>query len=827
MAVGIAEFKKRFGKKPVDAVTPEDRYKEAFKVVGPKIRAAMQRGEQEALDAYAALKLRVDKKDWHGAADVLDDVKSVLSVDKTRATKLRADLAIQAKRAPAQATGKLPATLQGLHDAVEAQIVADSYGEADSLLEDLTEIIDAHLRKLAVGRQRETELEGTAEQIQVRRQAKGLEDGGLAKIVGDFNAAKMQFAKELSAGDLGAADDTWNKIKTYRTKILALPDDVSLEGLKKLYEDRLAEAAKMKLDYWLPFTESPDPLLASHRATFGMLKTETDSANTSYNAAKYKEAIESLDKAIAIVVGLSNAVKAQDTALGKVMAAYSLKVVAALKDGTVPPTAVTTLDAQALQEAYKSRFKAQNDRKYVDAVRKVTAYGPDFATIWQAIQAQPQAPVLPTVSPKVAEYQRLIQTPNRAGLTAALNAGDADLATFRAQPGATKLLDDMVREIGTKADTKEKRDFIQAAMKARFGLTEVTGGGDGKGMSSKALPRMYKLFGMLPPEHTTENEMITSVERLKVNDTSFHSSEKKKVVLKAGKTGSDGGNFDDTTLHEIAHGVDAKFHFMENNGGARKFGGWQSETKDSVTKVAGDSLKFYSYFEAKNVDRTLLEKYLELVITGSNPKTLQAQFATAKNPQIADPAELKKHVAVVHALAGQKAAKDDDDDKRDLTIAARKLIKDKEPLKSMLSTIVEAIAFGKKDDEAIKQLLDSLAFAGQAPADDVWAEMAVHPAIDFASNVGLKNGSSGLWDQGDSGASRYAVNGRVYQQAYSSDWVSYLLAARGAKVCNYQFRHRMEWFAECYSRFFLGTLAPNHPLVPWLTEQKKAAPKGT
>jgi hypothetical protein len=35
----------------------------------------------------------------------------------------------------------------------------------------------------------------------------------------------------------------------------------------------------------------------------------------------------------------------------------------------------------------------------------------------------------------------------------------------------------------------------------------------------------------------------------------------------------------------------------------------------------------------------------------------------------------------------------------------------------------------------------------------------------------------------------------------------------------------MEWFAECYSRFFLGTLAPNHPLASWLKEQKNAAPK--
>jgi hypothetical protein len=207
-------------------------------------------------------------------------------------------------------------------------------------------------------------------------------------------------------------------------------------------------------------------------------------------------------------------------------------------------------------------------------------------------------------------------------------------------------------------------------------------------------------------------------------------------------------------------------------------------------------------------------------MSGSDPKTLQAQFSAAKNPQQADPAALENHAAVKHAAAGQKAAEGDSDNQRDLTIAARKLIKDKEPLKSMLSTIVEAVAFGAKPKDAIKELLDKLGFTGQAPAASVWNEMAVHPAIDFASNVGLKNGSSGLWDQGDGGATRYAVNGRVYQEAYSNNWVSYLLAARQAKVCNYQFRHRMEWFAECYSRFFLNTLSTSHPLVPWLKEQK-------
>ena len=43
-------------------------------------------------------------------------------------------------------------------------------------------------------------------------------------------------------------------------------------------------------------------------------------------------------------------------------------------------------------------------------------------------------------------------------------------------------------------------------------------------------------------------------------------------------------------------------------------------------------------------------------------------------------------------------------------------------------------------------------------------------------------------------------------------------------MCDYQFRHRMEWFAECYSRYFLKTLSPTHPLGAWLATQLKASP---
>ena len=62
-----------------------------------------------------------------------------------------------------------------------------------------------------------------------------------------------------------------------------------------------------------------------------------------------------------------------------------------------------------------------------------------------------------------------------------------------------------------------------------------------------------------------------------------------------------------------------------------------------------------------------------------------------------------------------------------------------------------------------------------------------------------------------------AIGGRVIQEAYKDEWVSYHLTARARGIRAYQFRAPAEWFAELYAAFYLGKLKPQHPSSPWLT----------
>lgn len=75
------------------------------------------------------------------------------------------------------------------------------------------------------------------------------------------------------------------------------------------------------------------------------------------------------------------------------------------------------------------------------------------------------------------------------------------------------------------------------------------------------------------------------------------------------------------------------------------------------------------------------------------------------------------------------------------------------------------------------------------------------------------------WDKGDA-AKRNAIGGRVYQEAYAGDWVSYHLAARATGIRGYQFRSSAEWFAELYAAFHIGKLSPKHKYAAWLQRLK-------
>ena len=822
MPVDLDEFKKRFGKKPVEAEKAEERFRREMQGFDKKLKAAVGRGEKLAIDFDAEIKKLVKNKDWHGAADAIEEARPKLSVDDKRAATLRAALDMQAKRA--FHNDKLAESLGGAHAGVEARIVADDYDGAQNDLDDFKALVDDHLQQVALFQSRAAEMAAKAQQVTVRVLANAAASQELKVEARQFAASCEGFVAMADSRDLVGAAKTWQTLVPTANKLMDVKLDDSPDALEKLYQSRRAAATKTLEDHWLKLLGDAEPLFAPYQNTLAQVKADAEAAATHAKDKRYKEALDSLDAALGGTGLLMPAMKAQYEKL-KAAIPFGISVAAAIRQNKLPATIPSNVDPKAVQSAYVDMKLAENDQNWVLAIRMFKDCEPGLKLIWKEMEAD-QATKQTQESPKATEYKKLVAdqkaNPDRAKLLAALNDPAADHAAFRANPEATALLDKMVKDIGTNANSPDKRDFVKAAMKVRFGLTEIGGGAGDEGMSSKALPRMYSLFKKLPAKHTTDNEYIDKVERVKAKDTSTHSSTEKKIVLKAGTTDSKGGRFDDTTLHEIGHGVDTKFGFMASNAKARQYGGWHDETLETVKKVAADDLGFFKDFESKNppVPRELLQKYIDLVFAGGDPQTLQAQFKGAKDPNVVSADKLKQHPAVMHAAAGKDKTKNDDDLKRDLTIAARKLINDAEPVRSMVSSLVEKIAFGKSVTDAVKELLATLDFTGNTPSDEDWAAMALHPAIDFASNVRLTNGSSGLWDQGDSAAKRCAVNGRVYQEAYTNDWVSYQLAARGSKVCNYQFRHRMEWFAECYSRFFLKTLDKSHPLYALLEAQK-------
>lgn len=63
---------------------------------------------------------------------------------------------------------------------------------------------------------------------------------------------------------------------------------------------------------------------------------------------------------------------------------------------------------------------------------------------------------------------------------------------------------------------------------------------------------------------------------------------------------------------------------------------------------------------------------------------------------------------------------------------------------------------------------------------------------------------------------RLQIGGRVYQEAYAGQWVSYEFAARSQGVRGYQFRAPGEWFADIYAAFHSGKMNPKHPAREWL-----------
>ena len=97
-----------------------------------------------------------------------------------------------------------------------------------------------------------------------------------------------------------------------------------------------------------------------------------------------------------------------------------------------------------------------------------------------------------------------------------------------------------------------------------------------------------------------------------------------------------------------------------------------------------------------------------------------------------------------------------------------------------------------------------------APGD--WAKAKK----DFDDWFEIASDGDPWWSQSKSDA--ITIGGRIYQQAYTRNWVSYAASARSKGLTGYQFRAPGEWFAELYAGYRSGKLGKKHPALEWLTK---------
>lgn len=411
------------------------------------------------------------------------------------------------------------------------------------------------------------------------------------------------------------------------------------------------------------------------------------------------------------------------------------------------------------------------------------------------------------------------------------------------KPAGEKLLDELVESLGGKAKGKAgegQKAFVRQAIIARYGLEEegLTGI-----LSTKALPRLYKVMGMVPASHTLDNPALKQVERRREGDESVYDIARKKVTVTCKRTGwnadsssfdPDSGEkskvplFDAHTLHEIGHAVDAKEKFMDGaKGKESQHGGWEQElTPEAIAdKLYADAkFGFAATWESPDCPAAFLKAYLVAALKGHAAKAagagkmkdteLLADAAIAAAEEAAKEWKGKPKPVGADANAKSEAAK--------LKIAKAAVGKSKSKdadVKNLLLQVALVILGGKAKEDAVRQVLAE--FKIDATPDEVdWAALAKDPAVKWCETVRLKGSSTGLWDSGASGATAHALSDkRVYQEAYRGKWVSYELTARAAGVSSYQFRAPGEWFAEAYSAFFLRKLKDSHPLHSWLQEQ--------
>lgn len=149
--------------------------------------------------------------------------------------------------------------------------------------------------------------------------------------------------------------------------------------------------------------------------------------------------------------------------------------------------------------------------------------------------------------------------------------------------------------------------------------------------------------------------------------------------------------------------------------------------------------------------------------------------------------------------------------------ARPKVSRDWKSLRIELQGVIAAILERKVPAAAeVARLLSRLRGFATTMTPKDRAKLEAHPAVALCRAIRITGGNSGLWDQGASAAGKWAIDSRVYQQAYKTTWVSYSLGVRPRGISQYQFRAPGEWFAELYAMYYLKKLPKTHADAVWL-----------
>jgi hypothetical protein len=189
-----------------------------------------------------------------------------------------------------------------------------------------------------------------------------------------------------------------------------------------------------------------------------------------------------------------------------------------------------------------------------------------------------------------------------------------------------ELSDEELREkavaLGDRAPSPDDLALLMVAIEKLFNIDAVSGD-----LGSKSLPLLFKLLNSLPEGQVKQNDMLKSIVVSKEKGDSSHSKDDASIIINAGELSAANtktyetaagdvqlNSFTSTTLHEIGHSVDAAVRYMKSKGDDLRFGGWRTETPETILTFAVTRFKT-TYASAATLADEIIKPLLNACLT--------------------------------------------------------------------------------------------------------------------------------------------------------------------------------------------------------------------